>query len=171
MSWGVAVAETAQGRLAELYLAHAGAATRLAFLMTGNRDLAEDIAQEAFIKLAARFRDLRNPDAFGAYLRTTVINLTRGHFRRRRVERAYLDRERGLSRRAETIPDVEGRDEMWAALQQLPHRQRAVIVLRYYEDLSERQAADALGCSVGAVKSLTNRAVASLREQMKAATR
>jgi len=67
------------------------------------------------------------------------------------------------------MPDVEGREEMWAALQRLPHRQRAVIVLRYYEDLSERQAADVLGCSVGAVKSLTNRAVESLREQMKVA--
>lgn len=168
---GVAVAETAQGRLAELYLAHAAGAARLAYLMTGDRDLADDIAQEAFIKLAGRFRDLRNPDAFGAYLRTTVINLTRGHFRRKRVERAYLDKQRGRSERTESIPDVEGRDEMWSALQQLSHRQRAVIVLRYYEDLSERQAADVLGCSVGAVKSLTNRAVESLREQMKVAKR
>lgn len=167
MSLGVAVAETARGRLAELYLTHAGSATRLAYLLTGDRDLAEDIAQEAFIKLAGRFHDIRNPDAFGAYLRTTIINLSRGHFRRKRVERSYLEKERGRLSRAQPFPDVEGRDEMWAALQQLPHRQRAVIVLRYYEDLSERQAADALGCSLGAVKSLTNRAVESLREQMK----
>ncbi|HVM33972.1 MAG TPA: SigE family RNA polymerase sigma factor [Actinomycetota bacterium] len=169
MSLGVAVAETGRGRLAELYVAHAPGAMRLAYLMTGDRNLAEDIVQEAFIKLAGRFRDLRNPDAFGAYLRTTVINLTRGHFRRKRVERAYLEKERGRTEGAESMPDVEGREEMWAALQRLPHRQRAVIVLRYYEDLSERQAADVLGCSVGAVKSLTNRAVESLREQMKVA--
>jgi RNA polymerase sigma factor (sigma-70 family) len=61
------------------------------------------------------------------------------------------------------MPDVEGREVLWHRLQQLPHRQRAVLVLRFYEDLSERQTAEALGCSPGAVKSLTQRGMEALR--------
>lgn len=150
-------------RLAELYDRHAGEATRIAFLMTGDRHLAEDLAQEAFVRLAGRFLDLRNPDAFGAYLRRTVINLSHGHFRRRKVERTYLEKHGQSDQTPGRIPDVEGRDELWRALSTLSSRQRAAIILRYYEDLSEAQTADALGCSVGAVKSLVNRGMEKLR--------
>jgi RNA polymerase sigma-70 factor (sigma-E family) len=158
---------SSETRLASLYYAHAGRARRLAYLLTGDPDLAEDLTQEAFIRLAGRFGDLRDPDAFGADLRKTVVNLTRGHFRKLRVERKYLERERTRTRSAaDRLPDVEQSEAVWDMLQRLPPRQKAAIVLRYYEDLSEQQTADALGCSVGAVKSLTNRAMESLRARM-----
>jgi hypothetical protein len=80
------------GRLAELYAEHAPRAGRLAYLLVGDRDVAEGIVQEAFVRVAGRLWTLRNPDAFDAYLRQTVLNLARGHMRRLRLQRAYLDR-------------------------------------------------------------------------------
>jgi RNA polymerase sigma-70 factor (sigma-E family) len=133
--------------------------------MTGDKDLAEDLTQDAFIKLAGRWRDLRSPDAFGAYLRRTIINMSHGHWRHVRVERRYLERE-GARPQYQDSPELERRDELWQLLQELPHRQRAAIVLRYYEDLSEQQTADALGCSTGAVKALTHRGIERLREHL-----
>jgi RNA polymerase sigma-70 factor (sigma-E family) len=152
------------GRLGELYEAHAADAARLAYLLTGDRALAEDLVHEAFVRLFGRFRDLRNPDAFGAYLRTAVVNLARSHFRRRRRERTYLER-----RAREPDPasaDVGEREEMWDALQRLRPRQRAAIVLRYYEDLTEAQTAEVLGCAVGTVKSLVSRGLDRLRTEI-----
>jgi RNA polymerase sigma-70 factor (sigma-E family) len=156
---------TEGGRLGELYEAHAPDAARLAYLLTGDRALAEDLVHEAFVRLFGRFRDLRNPDAFGAYLRTAVVNLARSHFRRRRVERAYLERE---SRAPERAPsDFGARQELWEALQRLRSRQRAAIVLRYYEDLTEAQTAEVLGCAPGTVKSLVSRGIDKLRSELR----
>jgi RNA polymerase sigma-70 factor (sigma-E family) len=152
-----------RGRLAELYLAYSDGAVRLAYLLTGDRSLAEDLVQDAFVKLAGRFADLRDSGAFEAYLRKTVVNLARMHFRRRRVERAYLDRERREPARQATLPDVAAYEEMKEALLLLPHRQRAALVLRYYEDLSEAQIAEVLRCRPGTVKSLLSRGIAELR--------
>lgn len=160
-----AVAKTEGGRLGELYEAHAPDAARLAYLLTGDRALAEDLVHEAFVRLFGRFRDLRHPEAFRAYLRTTVVNLARSHFRRRRVERGYLERE-GRDVGPAPAPDPGGREEMWAALQRLRPRQRAAVVLRYYEDLSEAQAAEVLGCAVGTVKSLVSRGIDQLRMEL-----
>src|SRR5437773_9279121 len=136
----------AGGRLARLYERHALAATRLAFLLVGDRDLADDLVQDAFVRLAGRFADLRDPGAFESYLRKTVVNLARMHFRRRRVERAYLEREHRQPRRDATIPDVVAYEEMKLALLTLPHRQRAALVLRYYEYLTEAPIAAILRC-------------------------
>src|SRR6266581_5976856 len=80
------------GRLGELYVRHADDAVRLAYLLTGDRALAEDLVQDAFVKLAGRLAHLRDPDAFDAYLRRTVVNLANSHFRRKRLERAYVER-------------------------------------------------------------------------------
>ena len=148
------------GRLEMLYAAHAPGAARLAYLLTGDRALAEDLVQEAFVRMFGRFRDLRNREAFGAYLRKTVVNLARSHFRRRRVERTYLEKE---SRRPSISEPPARHDEMWDALRALTPRQRAAIVLRYYEDLTEAQTADVLGCAVGTVKSLVSRGLEQLR--------
>src|SRR3954447_9659168 len=82
-------------RLGVLYLRHADGAVRLAYLLTGDMTLAEDVVQDAFVRLAGRLVHLRDPGAFEAYLRRTVVNLSRSHFRRRYVERAYLQRARG----------------------------------------------------------------------------
>ena len=152
-----------RGRLADLYLSYSDGAVRLAYLLTGDRSVAEDLVQDAFVKLAGRFADLRDPGAFEAYLRKTVVNLARMHFRRRRLERAYLHRERREPRPNATLPDVAAYEEMKRALLSLPHRQRAALVLRYYEDLSEAQIAEVLRCRPGTVKSLLSRGVRGLR--------
>jgi len=156
---------TESGRLGELYERHAPEAVRLGYLITGDAALAEDLVHEAFVKLLGRFRDLRNPDAFHWYLRKTVVNLARSHFRHARVEREYVERE-GRRPVDRPDPDPTERDEMWAALTRLSERQRAAIVLRYYEDLTEAQTADVLGVRLGTVKSLVARGMARLREEM-----
>lgn len=155
-----------RGRLEALYSEHIDYAVRLAYLMTGDRLQAQDIAQDAFVKIAGRFRDLRDPAAFPAYLRTTVLNLARSHLRRLRTQRAYLEQERSGARSAPAPHEPEGNDELWQALQELTHRQRAAVVLRYYEDLSEAQTAEVLGCSLSAVKSLVSRGLQDLRGQI-----
>jgi RNA polymerase sigma-70 factor (sigma-E family) len=162
----VALTKAEGGRLAELYRLHAPDAARLAYLLTGDRALAEDLVHEAFVRLFGRFRDLRNPDAFAAYLRTTIVNTARSHFRRRRVERAYLERVGPVREPPAEPPDPTGRDEIWHALGRLSPRQRAAIVLRYYEDLSEGQTADVLGVPVGTVKSLVSRGLEKLRREL-----
>jgi RNA polymerase sigma-70 factor (sigma-E family) len=154
-----------QGRLADLYARHAPAAGRLAYLLTGDAHLAEDLTQEAFVRAFGRFRDLRQPEAFEWYLRRTVVNLTRSHFRRRRTERDYLARQPRREEHA-LLADPSERDAMWHALQQLAPKQRAAIVLRYYEDLSDAQVADAMRCPVGTVKSLIHRGLERLRAEV-----
>ena len=161
------VPDEAPGSLEERYVRHAPEAVRLAYLLTGDAATAEDLAQEAFIKVAGRFHHLRNPEAFAAYLRKTVVNLSMSHHRRKRVEREHLVRESARPA-APSIdpPDVEGRDELRTALRTLPERQRAAVVLRYYEDLPEQQVAQAMGCSVTAARSLVFRAMETLRTQI-----
>src|SRR2546428_7768501 len=116
-------------RLGDLYLRHADEAVRLAYLLTRDRALAEDLVQDACVKLAGRLVHLRDPGAFDAYLRRTVVNLANSHFRRKRLERAYLKRERGSIRSEESMPDPGTRDELWEAMGRLTPRQRAAIVL------------------------------------------
>jgi RNA polymerase sigma-70 factor (sigma-E family) len=152
------------GRLASLYRAHAADAFRLAYLITGDHALAEDLTQDAFVKVFGRFQDLRNRDAFWWYLRRTVVNLSQSHFRRRKVERSYLERQRPPEGVAG--PDVGDRERMRAALQTLRPEQRAAVVLRYYEDLSEADTAVILGRPVGTVKSMVARGMERLREEL-----
>ena len=154
---------SAGARLAELYERHAGDAVRLAYLLTGDAEVARDLAQDAFVKVAGRFRHTRFPDAFDAYLRRTVVNLSASRFRRLRLERAYLERTRREPAATVDTADLGERDRLRRALATLPMRQRAAVVLRYYEDLSERAMADALGCSVPAARSLLMRAMQTLR--------
>lgn len=149
-------------RLGRLYRTHAPAATRLAFLLTGDRELARDLAQDAFIRVAGRFASLRAESSFESYLRSTVYNLVKSHFRRLGVERRHLAEQASLGIAGEeTGPEL--RSDLTATLSALPVRQRAALVFRYYADLSEQQTADAMGCSVAAVRSLTFRALESLR--------
>jgi RNA polymerase sigma-70 factor (sigma-E family) len=154
-------------RWGDLFERHAAEAVRLSYLLTGDRELAEDITQDAFVRLFGRFQDLRRPDAFGAYLRRTVINLSRDHWRRVRLQRRLLGRQTKGSLEADrTVPPLEARDEIWRALRRLPDAQRATVVLRYYEDLTEREIADVMACSSAAVKSRLSRALAALRSHI-----
>jgi RNA polymerase sigma-70 factor (sigma-E family) len=161
----IAVAE-ARPTLQDLYRQHAPRALSLAFLLTGEWHLAEDLVQEAFVRVAGRFRHLRDPDRFEAYLRRSVVNLHRSLLRRRRVERDYLARQSSGGSPAGAI-DIETRDELVAALHTLPARQRAAVVLRYCLDLSEVQVAESLGCSAGAAKNLVARGIRAMREQIR----
>src|SRR6266516_2559329 len=80
-------------RLAEVYVRSAPAGFRLAYLLTGDRALAEDLVQEAFLRFVGRLHHLRGPEAFDAYLRRTIVNLSKDVFRRRALERSYLEQE------------------------------------------------------------------------------
>ncbi len=151
-------------KVGELYAQHAPAAGQLAYLLTGDRELAEDLVQEAFVKMLGRFEDLRSPQSFQAYLKRTVVNLSRKHWRRLAVERRYKAQQKAFRAQEEVpFPDVATSDVLWSRVGALPARQRAAIVLRFYEDLSEYETAEMLGCSAGAVKSLVARAMVSLR--------
>ena len=154
-----------RGALSELYVAYAPDALRLAFLLTGDRALAEDLVQDAFVRLVGRLRHLREPNAFRAYLRRTIVNLATSHFRHRRVERTYLER---LAAAPSSVANdnVELDETMHRVLVGLPKRQRAAIVLRFYEDLSDVQTAEILRCSGGTVRSLVSRAMKTLREEL-----
>jgi RNA polymerase sigma-70 factor (sigma-E family) len=158
-------AETVHDRLDDVYRRNAPAATRLAYVLTGDRDLTQDLVQEAFVRLAGRFVHLRVPDAVDAYLRRTIVNLFTSQLRRRRVERAWLARHAAEPTSAAT-DDPALRDEQWQALGRLPNRQRAALVLRFYEDLSEADAAAILGCSTSAVNSLVVRGLRALRSEL-----
>jgi RNA polymerase sigma-70 factor (sigma-E family) len=136
---------------------------RFAYFVSGDRTAAEDLVQETFVRMyrAGARVDLATARA---YARTTVVNLARsGHRRRAVAERAVAARTVGPPRDTSSMPDVEARDEMWNALKQLSPRQRACVALRFYEDLSERDIAAALGMSAGSVKKHTDRAMNKLR--------
>jgi RNA polymerase sigma-70 factor (sigma-E family) len=162
------LAATDRSRIGDLYLRHADAAVRLAYLLTGDLGVAEDIVQDAFIRLAGRLVHLRDPGAFDAYLRTTVVNFSRSYFRRKRLERSYLQRARSavVPEAGSPARSMEDREELWQALSRLSQRQRAAIVLRFYEDLSEAQVAEILKCRPGTVKSLVSRGLEALRNEM-----
>jgi RNA polymerase sigma-70 factor (sigma-E family) len=154
-------------QMATLYRLHAPEVGRLAYLLTGDADLAEDLAQEAFVRLMGRLGRIRDQAAIEAYLRRSIVNLARKHWRKRRSERAYL-RGDGLAGAVATgaLPDVAARDELWQALATLSYQQRAAIVLRFYQDLSEQETARVLGCAVGTVKSSVSRGLRQIREEM-----
>lgn len=131
-------------------------AVRLAHLLTGVDAVAEDLAQDAFAAVESRWSSIDN--AVG-YLRTAVVNTCRSWQRRRSREDARLRRVAPLMR---TQVDLGERD-LLDAVDALPFRQRAVLVLRFYHDLSEREIAETLGCRPGTVKSSSARALRQLR--------
>jgi RNA polymerase sigma factor (sigma-70 family) len=129
---------------------------RLAYLLTGNRAVAEDVVQDAFVQFHRKRADVRTA---GAYLRTSVVNGARMHHRRAARERAHFADLVSLAVQPETIVVLD-------ALGQLPHRQRAVLVLRYYEDRPDAVIAELLGCRPATVRSLARRGLAVLRKAM-----
>ncbi|TDW17837.1 SigE family RNA polymerase sigma factor [Kribbella kalugense] len=140
-----------------------GSSTRLmrtAVLLVGDPAAAEDLVQEMYERIYVHWRRIHSaPDA---YARKTLANLAANRWRSkgRKPEVALADHDRPTPDGSE---DHAVRDQLITALQELPPRQRAVIVLRYYEDLSEAQTAEALGCSLGTVKSQASRALDRLR--------
>jgi RNA polymerase sigma-70 factor (sigma-E family) len=145
-------------------LARSPALLRTAYLLTGSRADAEDLLQTALAKTYLAWDRVRERDALDGYVRRVMVNTQTSFWRRRKVDERPVDvlPERGAGRDA--AADLDLHDALWTALASLPKRQRAAVVLRYYEDLSEAETASVLGVSVGTVKSTTSRALAKLRE-------
>ena len=140
---------------------------RTAFLLTGEQHAAEDLVQSTLEQVYVAWRRVGSADDPEAYVRRVMINAhARKHRRRLREFLAPKD-DWGLAREVadtgDRIAQAEDRDALLSALAQLPPRQREAVVLRYWEDLSESQAAEAMGCSVGAVKSNAAKGIAKLR--------
>lgn len=133
-------------------------------LFTGDRRLAEELAQEAFVKTCQHWEKVRTMDAPGAWVHRVGINLAISRARRRRTEVRVVQRVGAERRPMADAPDHGVADEaLTVALAALPDDERAVLVLRYFVDLSVADAADALGVAQGTVKTRTRRALARLR--------
>lgn len=155
--------------LEQLYAAHWRQLVRLAVLLVRDPGLAEEIVQDSFVAVHGRWRRLRDPDRGLAYLRQTVVNRSRSALR----HRAVVDRHAARQRREPDEPaadrvavDADRRAAVLEAMRALPERQREVMALRYYADLSEAEIAEAMGISRGAVKSHASRGAAALRASL-----
>ena len=138
---------------------------RTAYLLTGDRHTAEDLVQTAFAKLYLSWDRVRDQGSMDGYLRRILVNENNSLWRR-----GWKKREHATEQLPEPAPHVDAYDDgrgaaLWALVQSLPKKARAVLVLRYYEQLSEAETAEVLGVSVGTVKSQTSRALAALRER------
>ncbi len=158
---------TADEAVTRLFASHYRQLVRLAALLVADRSLAEEVVQDAYVRLHQRWRTLREPDRALGYLRTSVINGARSALRRRAVARRYAATLVALpdmpSAETSTL-DAYEQAVVIAALRRLPSRQREALVLRYYADLSEADIAEAMGISRGAVKSHAARGLAALRQ-------
>jgi RNA polymerase sigma-70 factor (sigma-E family) len=134
---------------------------RLAYALTGDAGHAEDVAQSAFTKAYANWPRVLKAGSPDAYVRQIVINENRNRFRKRRVTELATDNPPDLPAPG---ADLDSRTALLSALRVLAPRQRAVIVLRYWLDLTETETAAALDCSVGTVKSQASRALTVLRQ-------
>jgi RNA polymerase sigma-70 factor (sigma-E family) len=161
-------APNARQHVSALYQAHALALVKLAVLMTGDQPTAEDVVQDAFLGLYRRWQALRDADKALGYLRSSVLNGCRSvHRVRFRREAISLDPP-GAAESAEAEAMLgEAHREVIAALHRLPPRQREAVVLRYYLDMTEEQAAQAMGVSRGTVKSATHRGLAALARMLR----
>jgi RNA polymerase sigma-70 factor (sigma-E family) len=145
--------------------AHGDRLLRIAVALTGSRADGEDLLQAALERLLPRWRTIA-ADAAASYVRRTLYNLAADGWRRRGAwRRAFmLLRTQDATSGTDAVAEVDLRDALVRLLAQLPPRQRAVIVLRYWEQLTEAETAALLGCSAGTVKSATSRALQRLRE-------
>ena len=168
---GSAAAADATGasvdQLTETYQAHYRSLLRLAALLLDDLSSCEDVVQEAFIRVHAARRRVREPEKTLAYLRQTVVNLSRSTLRRRILGLRLLPKPMpDMASAEEGAYDALERDQLRTALRGLQRRQREVLVLRYYADVTEAQVAEVLGVSVGSVKAYGSRGLAALRVLM-----
>jgi RNA polymerase sigma-70 factor (sigma-E family) len=166
-AWGV------DDAISALYAAHWRGLVRLAWLLVHDQQAAEDVVQEAFVATYRRWGSLRSPDAALGYLRTATVNGSRSALRKRGVRERYAaaqalspDHTRPMDSAEASALVTTQRQEVLAVLYALPVRQREVLVLRYYLDLSESDIAAALGISRGAVKSHASRGISTLRSRL-----
>ena len=145
---------------------------RLAYLLSGDRDAAEDLLQNALAKVYRHWDRVQVAELPDAYVRRVMVNENNSRWR------GLLRRHESPSSHVLEVHDPPGAPgldpatsiDLWHHVQSLPRQQRAAVVLRYYEDLTEAQTAEVLGCSIGTVKSHTSRAISALRSRMSEAT-
>jgi RNA polymerase sigma-70 factor (sigma-E family) len=153
---------------ADLAVRHAPALLRLAVMLTGNAHDAEDLLQSTFARATRHGDRVAQMAAPAGYLRRVMLNehTSRGRSILRRVRTAPLTSLRVEPTARSETAGVDQRDEVWAQLSTLPPKQRAVLVLRFYEDLDDATIADVLGCSNATVRSNASRALAALRARL-----
>lgn len=161
--WGADEAVT------HLYAAHYRSLVRLSAVLLRDGAVAEEVVQDAFVAMHGAWRRLADPDKALAYLRQSVVNRSRSALRRRVVADRHAPHAAPHAASAEHVAlEALEHAEVLAAMRTLPVRQREVLVLRYYSDLSEADIADTLGISRGAVKSHASRGMSALRTQLEA---
>ena len=151
------MAERTEDDVARVYAAERTRLVRLAYLMTGSREAAEEVVHDAFARTHARWAGIEEP---APYLRVTVVNLCQTWRRR-----AVLERERTPRPPRDHVPPPEV-DETWELLERLPPDQRVALVLRYYEDLPFDEVARIVGCPPATVRTRVHRALLRLRREM-----
>lgn len=152
----------------EFVASRSAALLRVAFLLTGDHGHAEDLLQTALMKTSRRWAHLVDRDACYAYVRRVMVNTQTSWLRRRRVIESYVD---VLPETTEQVDDAsDAHAPVMLALGQLPPGMRAIVVLRFYEDLGEAETARVLGCSIGTVKSQTSRGLARMRVHLNEST-
>ena len=156
-------------RLATLFYEHYDPMRRLAYVMLGDGDAAEEIVMEAFAKALTGWRSFQRVDWPPAYLRQMVVNACRSRMRRRSIENRVNSFIHHRDEQREKTFDVEDHGlglDVWAAVRALPERQRTCVVLRYLEGLTEPEIAQTLDCPLGTVKSQLSRARARLADHL-----
>jgi RNA polymerase sigma-70 factor (sigma-E family) len=160
----VTVSETEE--YAALVAARAPALLRLAVMLTGDRTAAEDLLQATLLRTSRHADRIVAMAAPAAYLRTAMLHehVSGARRLRRRVRTTPLEGHDSVA--ADETAETDRRDATWRLLATLPRQQRAVLVLRFYEDLPDREIAEALGCSEPTVRSNASRALATLRARL-----
>ncbi|MDT0380235.1 SigE family RNA polymerase sigma factor [Streptomyces sp. RKND-216] len=160
---------TTVDQLTETYRTHYRSLLGLAALLLDDTASCEDVVQEAFIRVHSARKRVREPEKTLAYLRQTVVNLSRSTLRRRILGMKLLSKPMpDMASAEEGAYDRMERDELKQALRGLQRRQREVLVLRYFADMTEAQVAEVLGLSLGSVKAYGSRGIAALRVAMEA---
>ncbi|QNS05469.1 SigE family RNA polymerase sigma factor [Streptomyces xanthii] len=163
-------AGTTVDHLTETYRAHYRSLLGLAALLLDDTASCEDVVQEAFIRVHSARKRVRDPEKTLAYLRQTVVNLSRSTLRRRILGLKLLTKPMpDMASAEEGAYDLLERDALKKALRGLQRRQREVLVLRYFADMTEAQVAESLGISLGSVKAYGSRGIAALRVAMQEA--
>jgi RNA polymerase sigma-70 factor (sigma-E family) len=160
-----AQAGSAELAVTELYQAHALGMIRLAHIMLGDRQSAEDVVQDAFCGLYRHWSSLADTASAVHYVRSSVLNNCRSVLRRRtssRAPRGLFGQQPAVISAESAVLTGEERREVMAALRRLPSRQREALVLRFYLDASAEEAAITMGISPSSVRSATHRALATL---------
>ncbi|MEF9883819.1 SigE family RNA polymerase sigma factor [Streptomyces sp. P9-A4] len=170
-SEGSTAAGTTVDHLTETYRAHYRSLLGLAALLLDDTASCEDVVQEAFIRVHSARKRVREPEKTLAYLRQTVVNLSRSALRRRILGLKLLSKPMpDMASAEEGAYDQLEREDLIKAMRGLQRRQREVLALRYFSDMTEVQVAEALGISLGSVKAYGSRGIAALRVAMGATT-